>query len=521
MISVDRADALSLRISRVLQEETAHQLDLYLFVPGELGLGPQVLAEEAFYHAAIHVKRTYYSDRYRLPLVLSRLAERGRLDPEQYRLGMSLYAYQYVVALEGSNQPLLDAARRVRRAEKAAAGKEKGAVGKEKGASGKESAPAARERPAPGTPSAQAANDTHKPAGGQAKEREGQKEEASLETRLEEHAELATGILKRLRRQEPAEESLSRYYVTIDNYLSWFTEQRLLALVANLPRGARFREIRKRLLAICREEGAHREAQQYNSERVTRDPTRMSNKMRLLRRLIEYPVTLKQKTQELGGGEQKAVKALATAVVMVFVSLGLLRVRDALSDITALFVLAMAVLYALREVFKDDLRNTLWRLLRRGRPKWRRQYLDPTRNVTVGHQLEWFDYQRFLKLDEEIKRVRKRNVAQREEVVLHYRSRSRMSPTRFLSGYEHTRETLTLDLSPLARLMDKGSHRVYRLEEGQVVREEVEKRHLINLVIREVQGDRPPTLQRWKVVMSRSRIVDVERVHAEGAGQAD
>ncbi|WP_439649835.1 hypothetical protein [Halomonas alkalicola] len=69
--------------------------------------------------------------------------------------------------------------------------------------------------------------------------------------------------------------------------------------------------------------------------------------------------------------------------------------------------------------------------------------------------------------------------------------------------------------------MDKGSHRVYRLEEGQVVREEVEKRHLINLVIREVQGDRPPTLQRWKVVMSRSRIVDVERVHAEGAGQAD
>ncbi|AXY43060.1 hypothetical protein [Halomonas sp. JS92-SW72] len=507
MISVDRADALSLRISRVLQEETAHQLDLYLFVPGELGLGPQVLAEEAFYHAAIHVKRTYYSDRYRLPLVLSRLAERGRLDPAQYRLGMSLYAYQYVVALEGSNQPLLDAARRVRRAEKAAAGKEKGAAGKTTGATGKESAPAANER--------------HRPAGGQAKEREGETEEVSLEARLEEHTELATGILKRLRRQEPAEESLSRYYVTIDNYLSWFTEQRLLALVANLPRGARFREIRKRLLAICREEGAHRETQQYNSERVTRDPTRMSNKMRLLRRLIEYPVTLKQKTQELGGGEQKAVKALATAVVMVFVSLGLLRVRDALSDITALFVLAMAVLYALREVFKDDLRNTLWRLLRRGRPKWRRQYLDPTRNVTVGHQLEWFDYQRFLKLDEEIQRVRKRNVAQREEVVLHYRSRSRMSPTRFLSGYEHTRETLTLDLSPLARLMDKGSHRVYRLEEGQVVREEVEKRHLINLVIREVQGDRPPTLQRWKVVMSRSRIVDVERVHAEGAGQAE
>ncbi|WP_290798327.1 hypothetical protein [Halomonas sp.] len=506
MISVERPDSLSLRISRVLQEETSHQLDLFLFVPGELGLGPRVLAEEAFYHAAIHVKRTYYSDRYRLPMVLSRLAERGRLDPDQYRLGMSLYAYQYVEALERSNHSLLEAARRVRRDEKAAVGKDKPAAGKDKAAANNGRA----------TP-----DQEEKAAGSQAKGRNEEKEETSLQARLQEHAELAAGILKRLRRQQPAEESLNRYYVTIDNYLSWFTEQRLLALVAVLPRGARFREIRERLLAICAEEGAYREDKEYNSERVTLDPTRMSNKMRLLRRLIEFPVTLKQKTQELGGGEQKAVKALATAVVMVFVSLGLLRVRDALSDITALFVLAMAGIYALREVFKDDLRNTLWRLLRRGRPKWRRQYLDPTRNVPVGHQLEWFDYARFLKLDEEIQRVRKRSVAQREEVVLHYRSRSRMSPTRFLSGYEHTRETLTLDLSLLARLMDKGSHRVYRLEKGQVVREEVEKRHLINLVIREVQGDQPPTLQRWKVVMSRSRIVDLERVHAEGPGHEE
>ncbi|MFO8045073.1 MAG: hypothetical protein R6U30_04290 [Halomonas sp.] len=498
MISVERPDSLSLRISRVLQEETSHQLDFYLFVPGELGLGPRVLAEETFYHAAIHVKRTYYSDRHRLPMVLSRLAERGRLDSDQYRLGMSLYAYQYVEALERSNQPLLEAARRVRRDEKAAASKETPSAGKEKVTSSKQNEAASEQK-------------------GSTTE----KEETSLEAQLVEHADLAADILKRLRRQQPTDESLSRYYVTIDNYLSWFTEQKLLVLVASLPRGARFRDIRERLLAICAEEGAHREAKEYNSERVTLDPTRMSNKMRLLRRLIEYPVTLKQKTQELGGGEQKVVKALATAVVMVFVSLGLLRVRDALSDITALFVMAMAVIYALRELFKDDLRNTLWRLLRRGRPKWRRQYLDPTRNVPVGRQLEWFDYARFLKLDEEIQRVRKRSVAQREEVILRYRSSSRMSPTRFLSGYEHTRETLTLDLSLLARLMEKGSHRVYRLEKGQVVREDVEKRHLINLVIREVQGDQPPTLQRWKVVMSRSRIVDLERVHAEGPGHEE
>lgn len=471
MITVERKDSFHLKISRVLQEETSHQLDLYLFVPGELGLNTYVISEEAFYHRAIHVKRTYYSDRNQLPLVLNRLVERGKLDSSQYRLNLSLYAYQYVVALEGATQALLDTARALRKAEK---------------------------RGEEGAPRPQASD-----------------EEASLEPRLEEFAELVRSFLKRLRRQRPGDESLYRYYANIDNYLSWFTEQSLLALVAHLPRGGDYRETRERLLELCREEVAHREEQEYNSAQVTRDPTRMSNKMRLLRRLIEYPVTLKQRNQELGGGEEKAVKALATAVVMVFVSLGLLEAREVLGDITALLVLTMAVLYALREVFKDDLRNTLWRWLRKGRPKWRRQYLDPDRSSPVGRQLEWFDYKRFTKLDEDVKRVRKRNVAQREEVVLHYRSRSRMSPTRFLSGYEHTRETLTLDLSLIGRLMDKGNHHVYRLKDGQVSRESVEKRHQINLVIREEEGGRP-ILQRWKVVMNRSKIVDLELVHEEG-----
>nr|WP_267956365.1 hypothetical protein [Halomonas sp. MCCC 1A17488] len=469
-----------------MQEETSHRLDLFLFVPGELGLNEHVISEDAFYYSAIHVKRTYYSDKHHLPLVLSRLASRGRLSSEQYRLSLSLYAYQYVVALERATQSLLDTARRVQQAERHAETAERGE--------------------APG-------GETNGAGGGETQERI---VAAGLQERLEELCELAQGILRRLRRNQPSEESLHKYYANIDNYLSWFTEQRLLALVAHLPRGRDYRTIRERLLEIGQAEAAHRELAEYNASRVVRDPTRMSNKMRLLRRLIEYPVTLKQQSQELGGAEQKAVKGLATGVVMIFVSLGLLQARDTVGNVTALFVLAMAVLYAMREVFKDDLRNTLWRWLRKGRPKWRRQYFDATSNELVGRQLEWFDYKRFGKLDEQIQRVRMRNVAQREEVVLHYRSSSRMSPTRFLSGYEKTRETVSLDLSQLTRLMDKGSHRVYRLKDGQVTRESVEKRHLLNLVIREEGANAEPLLQRWKIVMSRSRVVDVVKVHQEG-----
>ena len=452
MINVERKNSFQLRLTRRLKEETSHTLDVYLFVPGELGLSTQLISEEAFYHAAIHVSRTYYSDEYILPLVHSRLASRNRLGSDSYRLSLSLYAYQYVEAMEHTIQTMLLKANKLRHARQ-------------------------EER----------------------EDKDGtQQEAAALSVQLQEMIDLSDGILKRLRRHQPSDDSLYKYFANIDNYLSWFTEQQLLALVAHMPRGGEFTEIRRRCISVCHRESEYRREQQYNAERVMADPTRMSNKMRLLRRLIEYPITLKQQSLELGSGEQKAVKALATAVVMGFVTLGVLEIRNALGDISALFILAMALLYAMREVFKDDLRNTMWRLLRKGRPKWRRHYLDPTQNVTVGRQLEWFDYKRFSSLDEDIQKMRRRTVAHREEMVLHYRSSSRMSPTRFLSGYEHTRETLNVDISMLTRLMSKGKHHIYRLKDGQAVREGVERRHLFNLVVRETGSEDTPYLARWK-----------------------
>lgn len=464
MVHVERKNSFQLRLSRQLKEETSHTLDVYLFVPGELGLSTRLIAEDVFYHSSIQVARTYYSDEYHLPLVHSRLVSRNRMGSESYRLSLSLYAYQYVEAMERTTRSLLESARKLRR---------------KSAASGDDESP---------------------------------ESDAALEDSLREMMALSDGILKRLRRHKPSDERLYKYFANIDNYLSWFTEQQLLALVAHMPRGSGMTPLKRRLIDVCERESDYRREKQYNAERVMQDPTRMSNKMRLLRRLIEYPITLQQRSQELGEGEQKAVKALATAVVMAFVSFGVLRARAQLGDITALFILAMAVMYAVREVFKDDLRNTLWHWLRKGRPKWRRQYRDATRNVPVGRQLEWFDYKRYAALDESVREMRKRKMAQREEVVLHYRSSSRMSPTRFLSGYQHTRETLTLDLSMLTRLMSRSTHHIYRLKDGQAVRESVERRHLFNLVVRDTENQMGEHLARWKVVVSRSGIVAVEKV---------
>lgn len=101
---------------------------------------------------------------------------------------------------------------------------------------------------------------------------------------------------------------------------------------------------------------------------------------------------------------------------------------------------------------------------------------------------------------------------QREEQILHYRSHTEMSTSRFMSGYEETRETMMIDLRAIMRQMDKGSNHIYQLNNGQVSRESVEKRHLLNLIVQEKHHKGEPTYYRWKIVLNRSRIVDIESI---------
>lgn len=425
-------------------------MDVYLFIPGELGLTPEVLSESAFFYSSITQKRAYYSDKTLLPLVHSRLAKRGRLSTTQYRVSLSLFAYQYVIALDKAVSSL---------------------------------------------------NKTDS-------------DDVTADD-VDEVIELALDILKKLRRSIPYEENLKRYYANIDNYLSWYTEQKFLSLVSHMPRGSEYSTIKERLLTLCEKETAHRKLNRYNSAKVREDVTRLSNKMRLLRRLIEHPIVLKEKTTSMGKNVKRAVKGIATGLVMVVVTTTVILARDFLGEITASFIVSMSFIYALREIFKDDLRDILWRWLRKGKPKWKRRYFDPTTNKSVGHKLEWLDYANFSKLADRIQSIRKKRVVQREEQILHYRSHTEMSTSTFMSGYEETRETVSISLRALTRLMDKGSNNVYRMNEGQVSRESVEKRHLLNLIIKENNHDDEPTYYRWKIVMNRSKIVDIEQITQE------
>lgn len=450
MISVEKYEGLTARISLINEEIKQQDVEFYLFVPGELNFSKNVLSEDEFYNTVLSNTRTYFTSQYHLPLVHSRLASRDKLPSDKYRVSLSLYAYQYALSLEKTTHRFFDTLTDV-------------------------------------------------------------DEEEAVE-QLEYITDMAVEILRRLRRYVPTDKGLIKYFNNIDNYLSWLTEQRFLSLIAHMPRTSIFKPMREQLIEFCETESQYRIDQNYNSEKAQLDPSRMVNKMRLARRLIEYPVTIRQKDIALGQTLNKIAKGTATGLVMILVTFAIVRMRNFLGEITLSFVLAMAGIYALREIFKDDLRDVLWRWIRRGRPKWRKMFTDPTSGQRVGSQLEWLDYIPFEKIPKDVQSVRKGKLRQREESVVRIKMLTHMSTTKFLSGYDMTREVWRMDFRPFSRLMSRGTEGFYTLNEGQVSRESIEKRHQFNLISKQKNDDGTTTLQRWKITVNRSKVIDIEEV---------
>ncbi|MDD1795296.1 hypothetical protein L4D06_20555 [Enterovibrio makurazakiensis] len=450
MISVEKLEGLTARIAILNEEIKRQDVEFYLFVPGELNFSKNVLSEDDFYNTVLSNTRTYFTSQYHLPLVHSRLASRDKLPSDKYRVSLSLYAYQYSLSLEKTTHRFFDSMKDL-------------------------------------------------------------SEEEAVE-QLEMITDMAVEILRRLRRYKPKDESLIKYFNNIDNYLSWLTEQRFLSLVTHMPRSAAFKPIREQLIGVCESEAAYRIEKNYNSMKAQNDPTRMVNKMRLARRLIEYPVTIRQNDVVLGQTLNKLAKGTATGLVMIFVTIAIIRMRSFLGEITLSFVLAMAGLYALREIFKDDLRDVLWRWIRKGRPKWRKLFTDPTSGQRIGNQLEWLDYIPFDKIPDDVRKVRRGKLRQREESVVRIKMVTQMSTTKFLSGYDMTREVWRVDFRPFSRLMARGKQRFYTLNEGKVSQESIDKRHQFNLISKQKNQDGSVTLQRWKITVNRSKVVDVEEV---------
>lgn len=453
---VKQQEKLSIKLTHQIHRGEARRVDFYIALPKEMGINKNTLSETEYFNAAIKGRRAYFTEGLHLPLLHTRFASRMKRSPEEYKSNLNLFAYQYIVALDTDTQETLN------------------------------------------IDDSENLHDFY---------------HAAIDV-----TEQCLAILKKHRTHIPSDPKLLSLFENVDNYLSWYTEQSILHMLAKKPRHSEFSETRLSLLSICAEENKYRKSKTYNTGATLNDPNRISNKMRLLRRLIEYDVIFKSETHELGNITRKIVTGVATALIMSVVLVLIIKTQGAFSTLSALMIFILAVIYGIREVFKDDFKNMLWRWIRKGKPKWARTLKDSTSKNEIATQKVWLDYIRTKKLPEQaVDLLAQRHTQNKQSAeLLHYRIETKVNKQGFQAGYDSLEETILLSLRPFARYLERGTGKVYTQNTPDSNKEKIqsisiERRYQINIVVALNQGQYTEEFERYKITLNRSGIIEIEK----------
>lgn len=328
--------------------------------------------------------------------------------------------------------------------------------------------------------------------------------------------EQAKKLLKKLRRYKPPEQTLKPYFQNADNYLSWHSEQAFLKLLSRGPKSSEFANERAEILSFCKQETEYREKHNYNSQVTLDDPNRITNKMRLLQRLIEHGVVFNKRTVDLNLNLKRLIRGLVTGVIMAFVMYLVLNARSSFQEITLALIALLGVIYGIRETFKDEITQWAWRKIQHGRPKWRNIFKNSVDDKPVATQTVWLELIKPKELPQEVDELlqQRRQQNKQDATLLHYCSKTEVKQKEFIPGYEEIQQRITFNLSSFSRYLKKGAGKLYSHDGQKVSGQAVERRYQINLVLKYSTNEHetPNQLERYKITMNRSEIVAIDKI---------
>jgi hypothetical protein len=330
-------------------------------------------------------------------------------------------------------------------------------------------------------------------------------------------AEQISGLLKKLRRYTPPDKKLRAFFENADNYLSWQVEQSFLKLLSRAPKSSDFPSERNFLFALCRSENKYREESQYNSQITLGDPNRITNKMRLLQRLIEYGVVFQKEVKNLNTNLNRIVRGTVTAIIMAFVMVLVLNARTNYTEVTIALVAMLGIIYGLREIFKEDITRIIWRRIQKGLPKWKIIYSHSVNKSRMASQTIWLEYIRNKDLPKQVDKLFQTRRQQNKQAaqLLHFRSDSKVNVKGFLPGYDEIQQRIYFNLTPFIRFLKKGEGRLYSLEGNRITKQAVERRYQINVVLMHTDKQQQQQKQRFKITLNRSNIINIEAIQTD------
>jgi len=324
-------------------------------------------------------------------------------------------------------------------------------------------------------------------------------------------AEHIASLSKQLRRYTPPDKKFNSFFKNADNYLSWHIEQSFLKLLTGGPKSSEYTAEREHILCFCRNENQYRVDKKYNSQVTLDDANRITNKMRLLQRLIEFGVVFHRKPRYLNVNLKRFVRGVVTAVIMAFVMLLVLNARTHYTEVTLALVAFLGIIYGLRETFKEDFTNLIWRKIQKGRPKWQNVFTHSFTKKRILSQLLWLEYINKKDLPQSVDALFQKRRQQNKQAahLLHFRCDNKVIAKEFLPGYDEIQQQTFFNLTPFVRFLRKGAGRLYSLDGQKISSQGVERRYQINLILRHV-CQHEESLQRFKITLNRSEIVNIE-----------
>lgn len=329
---------------------------------------------------------------------------------------------------------------------------------------------------------------------------------------------LSQNFAQRLRKSAPRQTNQQRYFRQMDIYFSWYAEQFMLESMTLDGFAELEEELKQAMGDFLRQEHKHRKEREYLSD-FHGTPTRVWNRMSLYHRLLEYPVLLRSTITELGPGTRKLVKAASTTLIMSLFTYFLFNARDASQKLSLTLLLGIALVYALRDLLRDDMITAITRWLRKGKPRWKIRLLMPYTKKLLAQQLVWLDYRKLPELPRQVREHSVKWATNEERQIICYRSVLNLDKAAL--EQDEIQERLTLDCERLCEMILASKHQLFVSADeadpfASIQAHPIEKQHDYNLLLVHTEpGQSFPSAQRWRVRLGANGIVQCEskKVH--------
>ncbi|OBT13417.1 hypothetical protein A9264_07040 [Vibrio sp. UCD-FRSSP16_10] len=337
-----------------------------------------------------------------------------------------------------------------------------------------------------------------------------QKEEQAVEEIIEK-AKGHSNILSSFRRFSLEDDQKFERFRKVDAILSYEFEQYLLRQTAYVQNIKGATVARDYLSQLSMAEDEYRITQMYESiysvksiEAEDQEKlTRVFNQTDLQKKLLELPLRIHSTSKRVGEKERYLSLAIATGLIMLGFSVVIFQFRLMGLDTDLLFVMAIAALYVVRDVFKERIKSWVFDKIIRKKPRVVSAFNMPDKKTDLGTGETWFNSQPNSKVA----------IANRESISLFFKEIVSLKNFEY-NGFKKIKTNTTIDLGAIMRCFPSENRDMYVYASSNKSRKvSISRRGRIEIKIHEKKNEPSGVKERtarYRVTFDRTKIIKLE-----------